>query len=502
MVTNSVLILACIVCLSSVVAFGVLWLIGRCIPNISNPSQNTHSQDASFLFHGELLVDHGTTVLPDTFDENTEWGYLRRWLSRRFPDLPEHLGKLVIGSNSTHLAVADSDSATLDIIPRLNATRIVLSDPSHPCAISRHTAIVAQNNLEDAHQAFQSAPYPIWKTSLNGDVIWQNKAYSDQPILTDYTCSHGASDKTFSDTKRVSVEQEANESPIWFEVRSSADENYITHYATDISKVVRAEASQREFVQTLTKTFAYLTIGLAVFDRKRQLALFNPALVDLTDLSAEFLSGRPDMISFFDNLRDKQVMPEPRSYPSWRAHINAVVQSANDGLYQETWSLPNDVTYKVTGRPHPDGAVAFLFEDISAEIMLARRFRAQLDLRQSALDNIPQAVMVFGSNNVLSFCNEPCVQLLGVDPDTSFADMSANDLMGICNSVLPQMRLWKRVEAGLRQRQIETPIREQAVTDHGVTLSYRVEPLAGGSRMLILDIETAEISDPVVSEAS
>ena len=45
-----------------------------------------------------------------------------------------------------------------------------------------------------------------------------------------------------------------------------------------------------------------------------------------------------------------------------------MLSSAEDGLYQEIWSLPSNVTYKVTGRPHPDGAVAFFFEDISADV--------------------------------------------------------------------------------------------------------------------------------------
>ena len=71
-------------------------------------------------------------------------------------------------------------------------------------------------------------------------------------------------------------------------------------YAVDVNAVVSAEISQRKFVQTLAKTFAQLSIGLAIFDRNRQLALFNPALIDLTALPAEFLSARPNLLSFFD----------------------------------------------------------------------------------------------------------------------------------------------------------------------------------------------------------
>ena len=118
-------------------------------------------------------------------------------------------------------------------------------------------------------------------------------------------------------------------------------------HATCINAVVAAEQAQRNFVQTLAKTFAHLSIGLAIFDRNGQLALFNPALVDLTGLPAHFLSARPTMLSFFDQLRENRRMPEPKNYLNWRQEIADVIAAATDGRYQETWSLETGQTYSV-----------------------------------------------------------------------------------------------------------------------------------------------------------
>ena len=71
----------------------------------------------------------------------------------------------------------------------------------------------------------------------------------------------------------------------WFEVSMSEDGGIQTFFAVNITALIRAERAQRGFVQTLTKTFAQLGTGLAIFDRHRQLVLFNPALVDLTNMS-------------------------------------------------------------------------------------------------------------------------------------------------------------------------------------------------------------------------
>ncbi|NDW60289.1 diguanylate cyclase, partial [Yangia sp. PrR004] len=75
------------------------------------------------------------------------------------------------------------------------------------------------------------------------------------------------------------------------------------------------------------------------------------------------------------------------------------------GRYQETWSLPSGSVYSVSGRPHPDGAIAFLFEDITAEITLTRQFRSELELGQSILDHIDDAFAVFGTDGSMVYSN-------------------------------------------------------------------------------------------------
>ncbi len=168
---------------------------------------------------------------------------------------------------------------------------------------------------------------------------------------------------------------------------------------------VRAERSLREFVQTLTKTFADLPIGLAIFDRDRNLQLFNPALIDLTGLATGFLTARPTLYAFLDRLREARMVPEPKDYRSWRNQMNTLEAAASSGHHVEMWSLPGGQTYRVTGRPHPDGAVAFLFEDITSEISLTRKFRADLSLGAEVLDALEDAVAVFGANGDLLISN-------------------------------------------------------------------------------------------------
>jgi PAS domain-containing protein len=202
-------------------------------------------------------------------------------------------------------------------------------------------------------------------------------------------------------------------------------------HATCIDTLVAAEKAKRKFVQTLSKTFAHLPIGLAIFDRNGQLALFNPALVDLSGLSAPFLSRRPTIMSFFDQMRENRQMPEPKNYNTWRQQISDLISAATDGLYQETWTLEDGRTYCIQGRPHPDGATAFLIEDISAEITLTRNFRKEVELGQTLLDQVEEGLVVFSSSGVLTFCNAQYRQLWGQNPESAFADVTIYDSIGV-----------------------------------------------------------------------
>ncbi|MCY4179812.1 MAG: PAS-domain containing protein, partial [Litoreibacter sp.] len=131
----------------------------------------------------------------------------------------------------------------------------------------------------------------------------------------------------------------------------------------------------------------------------------------------EWLASRPTLYDFINRLREKRMLPERKDFRDWRAKINELDKLAVNGTYAETWVLPTGQTYKVTGRPHPEGAVAFLIEDISAEISLTRKFRRELELSQSLLDNLPDAIAVFDADGNQVLSNDAYCTLWDIDPE-------------------------------------------------------------------------------------
>ena len=270
-----------------------------------------------------------------------------------------------------------------------------------------------------------------WSQGPDGQVAWANAAYRDRfdgPAgeLPDHRIADGFAHvveevpltaRGAETRRRVSVPGQSDSEAHWFEVcRTPGETGDSLGYALAADDLVAAEASLRRFVETLTETFAHLPIGLAVFDKNRRLGLFNPALTDLVKIDAVWLAGRPSLRDFLERLRETRQMPEQKDFAAFRRKLGELEEGARSGTYEESWQLPSGKIFRVTGRPHPQGALAFLFEDISTAIMLERRYRSELEISQATLDRVSEAVAVFDASGTLVFVNAAFESLWGLDP--------------------------------------------------------------------------------------
>ncbi len=412
------------------VAVALYW-VARPAPATVLPTPDTDS--VSFLLEDSVLFQASDAALQLHKAEIgvDNWYSLKKLLSERFPDfpdapLPPHSPKMML------TAQHPEDAGKLHISITRGFTQIQIEEPA--TGRVKPERFAGHSELDHLRRATQTAPGPMWEIDNDSQrVIWHNAAYqtlyqklnhardeNKNPLIPDLNISPSADN-------RVAVQSSGMDSPDWYDVLANQIGHVTVYSATKVNALVSSEIAQRNFVQTLAKTFAQLSIGLAIFDRNRQLVLFNPALIDLTLLPADFLSGRPALQSFFDRLRENRRMPEPKNYLSWRQEIAKVIAAATDGRYQETWTLESGQTYRVRGRPHPDGAIAFLIEDISAEMSLTRNFRAELELSQSLMDTFDDALAVFSSSGVLTFCNAAYRKMWGLDPESTFADVTIVD---------------------------------------------------------------------------
>lgn len=433
-------------------------------------------QRAIFLFDGEWLVDSNQNAKqfwPKSVT-TTDWPALSQYLRTFFPQIPNSLRMVGDPFKQTD----EQSFRSIEITKNGDVSRVTL-ELHDGFALSPESP-----PIEDVEKVVELAPFPIWYHDENKENTWQNRAYRE--LIKDGGDLPEAALRTMDLRRKQRIDFGATNGVQgkWYDVIAVELETGVLCYASDANAAIEAEKAQRNFIQALAKTFAQLPIGLAVFDRNLTLGLFNPALIDLLGVSPEFLSGRPDLFAFFDKLRDRSLMPEPKDFSSWRDHIENLIQAASTGNYQETWSLASGSVYSVSGRPHPDGAIAFQFADISAEIALTRKFRSELELGQSVLDKISDPIAVFSSDQKLTLFNSAYQDMWYKDnpPELGFTKLSQELEMWRAETLATPV--WGEIRDFAEQRSERADWWQDVELMTGEKLSISVAPVQFGATMI------------------
>lgn len=445
-------------------------------------------------------------------DRDTAFGDLTKALAALHPDLPDRVAALakrgesflVFGQHWSGAILvegrADAGTLVIAVVPVAALSQADLGEPRPLTAV--------QQDMDELRQGTDLVGTLVWKQDRAGQVIWANPSYRALIDLAPEDAGGPDLPPIFGDQleppplaatlRRCQVLGPHPSSGAWYEVSAIrlADGSCLFG-AQPVDRLVSAEEALREFVQTLSKTFATLPTGLAVFDRKRELVMFNPALVAISGLEPGFLSARPSLRGFLDRLRDRQRMPEPRDYRTWREEIARLEQGAAEGRYHELWTLPGGDSLRVTGHPHPDGAIAFLFDDISQEMVLTRQFRSDLDLDRSILNDVGAAFVVFDRDGRVTRANAAYRGMFGLR--TSEDDDIVETLQEAAarwQDALAPSRLWGEIRMFVRHEVDRAAWAEMVPAAPGPGVHCRVAPIAGGLTIIWFLSSEADRSDP------
>ncbi|WP_290687485.1 MULTISPECIES: PAS-domain containing protein [unclassified Haematobacter] len=466
---------------------------GAKVPAPGPLADGPNAEGITFLFDDERLIDSSPEglLLLAPLRGRTDWARLGSYLEPRLPGVMARLGALPPGGE-----VRDSGGSVTLEARRENAHLRLTLRGATAAALSR---TAAEEELDLLRRTVETAPWPVWRTDPAGEITWANAAYlaltgsnPDDIMWPLPRLFLPGPRETAPGSLPGSQRIQGVDGEAWFDCVFTAEEGGDTvGYAIPADGMMRMEQRLRGSQQAMSDAFMGLAIGLAVFDRGRKLQMFNPALADLTRLGPDFLAARPSLFAFLERLREQRMLPERRDYASWRQQMTEVEKAAEAGGYEETWSLPGGQTYRVTGQPHPEGAITFLLEDITGEITLSRRFRAEIELSQEVIDAIPDGIAVFSAAGMLLVSNRAYASLWGIEEGEDLTPVDIDQAIALWEATLPGATLWRK----LRQ-QVGTLDRREEWTaavrrDDATFLHCRATPLSDGATLVAFRIRPA-----------
>ena len=143
-----------------------------------------------------------------------------------------------------------------------------------------------------------------------------------------------------------------------------------------------------------------------------------------------------------------------------------------------------------------------MIEDISNEMLRTRRYRADLELGQSVIDEMEEAIVVFSQSGNLVMSNAAYGQLWGDNPAQNLENCSVRHLSMQWRAASAPSAIWAEADDYVATIGDRTVWRAEARLLDGRMLGCRFAPLAAGATLVAFRVLTVADADlPRVADA-
>ena len=166
--------------------------------------------------------------------------------------------------------------------------------------------------------------------------------------------------------------------------------------AIDATEAQTMRAELASMVDAHRRTLDQLATGVAIFAANQILTFYNAAYRSLWDLDAGFLDRGRRIAHCSIGYAPRESCPRSRiSAPGRSSCIRPIGPQSTK---HHEWHLPDGRTLRVVTTPNPEGGVTYLFDNVTERLDLERRYDALIRVQRETLDNLTEALAVFGSD--------------------------------------------------------------------------------------------------------
>jgi len=339
-------------------------------------------------------------------------------------------------------------------------------------------------------------PCPIWTRRHDGTLVFANDAYAraaDAASVAEAIAqnselidSHNRADMAraladngaFSARLPIVIDGERRMHDVF--VKNFADES--AGIAFDVSEATHLRGSLQRMADAHRRTLDQLSCGVAVFDGKRRLAFFNDSYRRLWDLDRAFLDGAPQDSDILDQLRLTRKIPEQPDFRAWKAKLHEAYRAVEPR--SDTWYLPDGRTISIVTTPNPEGGVTYLFDDVTESITLARQNDGLMRVQRETLDNLAEAVAVFGSNGCVQLFNPPFAQMWNLPVETLQLKPHITTVEQWCRPLYNDEATWQALRAAITGIENRGAAPRRLERRDGSVVDCLTMPLPDGATML------------------
>ena len=298
-------------------------------------------------------------------------------------------------------------------------------------------------HLAQLQAAFNALPQPRWLRDKSGEIFWVNRAYSEAAGLTINTIlneqkelaanirkTKGRKDKQLLGKELANKALETGEPQ-----RSDAHINIggkrllmkiiemplpeldmTLGLTEDISRTEELETELKRYQSSTIELLEQLRAAIAIYGADESLEFYNSAFAQLWGLEDGWLNTKPKLGDIMEKLRETRRLPEQADFrkfkQSWLDMFTALINPHDEMLY-----LPDGQALRMLVVPHSMGGLMMTFENVTSRLELESSYNTLIAVQKETLDNLGEAVAVYGGDGRLKLWNPAFGRLWNLNPE-------------------------------------------------------------------------------------
>jgi signal transduction histidine kinase len=302
---------------------------------------------------------------------------------------------------------------------------------------------------------FEQLPFPIWARDEAGKLIAANLAYARAVDARDNMEAINRGIELFDRAAREEIFRAHEAAKPYagrlpaivagsrrtFDVFTFPARCGSAGIGIEVSEIEAMRAELKHMSQAHRRTLDQLPTGVAIFGSDQKLSFYNAAYRSLWDLDAAFLDNGPTDGAVLEQLRAERKLPEEQDFRQWKVQLHEAYRALEPREF--TWHLPDGRTLRVVTTPNPEGGVIYLFHDNTKRLDLERRYDAMLKVQGETLDNLTEAVAVFGSDGRLRLFNPAFARMWKLDPAALRERPHIEAVIAWCHALSGDNAIWQ-----------------------------------------------------------
>jgi signal transduction histidine kinase len=367
---------------------------------------------------------------------------------------------------------------------------------------------ILQEETELLRDFAAAAPWPIWAKSAEGNLRYANTAYVRATEAASVADAIHRNLELLETDQRTDMNRALNDNASFsarlpivvggerriYDIQSLKLGGGSAGIAIDASEATALRAALERMAEAHRRTLDQLSSGVAVFDAQRRLAFYNESYRRLWGLDSAFLDGEPDDSSVLDRLRAARKLPEQPDFRAWKAKLHEAYRAVESETY--TWFLPDGRAVSVVTTPNLEGGVTYLFDNVTESLNLARRFDGLTRVQHETLNNLAEAVAVFGSNGRVELFNPAFAKMWKLSEDQLREQPHIETVESWCKPLYDDALTWRALREAITAIGNRAQVELKLERKDGSVLTCMTMPLPDGATMLtfqdITDTENVE----------